>query len=278
MALEAIRVAAIQVNATPDLEENLAKAAALVERAASRGARLAVLPENFAFMGPEGERVRLGEVVGEGPISTWGMELARRHGVEILLGGIPEKSPHPEKVYNTAVLVTPDGVAGTYRKIHLFDIQLEDGPSVTESAHTARGREVVCLDRPWGKLGLSICYDLRFPELYRRLASQGAEVVAIPAGFTYETGRAHWEVLVRARAIENQCFVLAANLVGRHFGSRRSYGHSMIVDPWGRVLSQVSQGDGVAVADLDPEVLEQIRRTLPALAHRVLGMDGQTSA
>ncbi len=270
MVFAGIRAAVVQVVAGREVRENLAKATQLVEAAARRGARLVVLPENFAFMGPESERVAVAEKLGEGPVSRWGFSLARRLGLELLLGGIPEASPVDGKVYNTALLIGPEGILGTYRKIHLFDVDVPGGPAVRESDHTLAGREVVCLQRPWGRLGLSICYDLRFPELYRRLASEGAHVIAVPAGFTLETGRAHWEILVRARAVENQAFVLAANLAGHHFGNRRSYGHSMIVDPWGEVLASVPEGDGLAVADLEPERLRRVRSQLPALSHRVL--------
>jgi len=270
MDFRSLRAAVVQMNAKEDVDANLTRAGALLEEAAGHGAKLAILPENFAFMGPEGARVVFGERMGEGPFSRWGLDVARRLDMEILLGGIPEQCDEEGKVYNTALLVGPEGVIGSYRKIHLFDVDLADGPTVQESAHTAAGDATVCLDRPWGQLGLSICYDLRFPELYRRLVSAGAHVLAVPAGFTLETGRDHWALLVRARAVENQCFVLAANLAGHHFGERRSYGHSMIVDPWGRVLAQVEGQEGVCVADLEAEVLEGVRRRLPALSHRVL--------
>ena len=267
------RVAAVQMEAGPDIERNLETAEGLVERAAQEGARFIVLPENFAFMGPEDAKVPWGETLGDwdAPIQRWARALVQRLQVQIVLGGIPEKSAQPSKVFNTSVFLDETGaIVAVYRKIHLFDLDLPDGPTVTESMHTVQGRDVVVSDSGWAKVGMSICYDLRFPELYRLQSARGAELLTVPAGFTLETGRAHWYLLVRARAVENQCFVIAANLCGHHFGERSSYGHSLIVDPWGEVLAEAGEKDEVVLADLDSQRLSRVRAHLPALRHRVL--------
>jgi nitrilase len=263
-------VALCQPNPRGVIDENLKQCGSLLDEAAKRGAHLAVLPENFAFMGPEREKVALGESVGQGgPILSWARQAAAKRKLWVLLGGFPEKSPEPEKVYNASVLLDSDGeVRARYRKIHLFDVELSRGPTVRESDAFTPGDEVVCAETPWLKLGLSICYDLRFPELYRRLMEKGAEAICVPAAFTDVTGKAHWRVLVRARAIENLCFVLAADLTGRHYGNRASFGHSMIVDPWGRVRASIEDDVGVCSAEIDLSEVEQRRRELPAIDHR----------
>jgi nitrilase len=255
--------------------ENLSRCAVLIDEAVKRKAQLIVLPENFAFMGPERQRVVHGEAVADatdGPIMAWARKQARKAGSWLLLGGIPERTAL-EKVYTTAVLLDDQGaLRARYRKIHLFDVELEDGPVVRESDAVVAGERVVDAETPWARLGLSICYDLRFPELYRTLAARGAQLLCVPAAFTDVTGKAHWQVLLRARAVENLCFVAAANLTGVHFENRISYGHSMIVDPWGRILATLEEDEGVCSAEIKVSEVTRRRNVLPALTHRRLGL------
>jgi predicted amidohydrolase len=197
--------------------------------------------------------------------------LARRHGVTLLLGSLPEAIPGQARVYNTSVVLGPDGARlACYRKMHLFDIDIPGMPLLKESKAVAPGTELVVCETPQGPLGLSICYDLRFPELFRELARRGARLLAVPSAFTDRTGKDHWEVLLRARAIENLAYVVAPAQVGAHDRGRASHGHAMIVDPWGSILAQLADGEGVAVAEIDPERQERLRRELPALDHRRL--------
>lgn len=259
------------MTSTPDVEHNLARFERLLERAVRRGAELAVFPEAFAYLGPEGGQRKHAERLDEpGPILARCQHLARTYGVEVLLGGFWEVADGV-RVYNTSVHLAGDGrVKASYRKIHLFDVDLADGTKLQESALVAPGKDVVVTDAPFGKLGLSICYDVRFPELYRRLVEQGAIALAIPAAFTLHTGKDHWHVLLQARAIESQSYVLAAAQAGHHFGSRVSYGHAMIIDPWGCIVAQCGEGEGVAVAYVDTDVVSRIRAQLPSLANRRL--------
>jgi predicted amidohydrolase len=243
-----------------------------VAQAAAAGARFVALPENFAFMGEEANKREIAEAVdvaSPGPILSALTASATAHRVWVLGGGMPEKSPDPPRPFNTAVLVDPDGrVASTYRKVHLFDVRLADGTSYCESAATSEGAAAVTADVLGVRVGLSICYDVRFPELYRRLVDQGARVVTVPAAFTLTTGKDHWHVLLRARAIENQVYVMAPAQHGKHPRGRQTYGKALIVDPWGEVIAQCSEGEGVAVADLDIGYQDRVRTTLPALSHR----------
>ena len=199
-------------------------------------------------------------------------ELAQRLSIHLVLGGMPERSPDPARAFNTSVLLLPNGSVGAvYRKIHLFDVHFAAAAtSLRESATVVAGdsAQAIVSESPWGGIGLSVCYDLRFPELYRRLVTLGAKLLVIPAAFTLHTGKDHWHVLLRARAIENQCFVLAPAQQGRHSPSRQTYGHSLIVDPWGTVLADCPDGEGVAMAELDLTSLARIRTELPALEHR----------
>jgi predicted amidohydrolase len=189
-----------------------------------------------------------------------------------VLGGFWERGDDPKKVRNACVHLRADGeIAAVYRKIHLFDVDLPDGTRLMESETVEPGDTPVVTDAPFGRLGLSVCYDLRFPELYRALVDDGAIALTVPAAFTLTTGKDHWHVLLRARAIESQCYVLAAAQTGHHYGRRRSYGHALICDPWGTVLAECGEGEGVAVAKIDPEVVARVRRGLPSLAHRRLG-------
>jgi predicted amidohydrolase len=263
--------AAVQMTSTADVEKNLAAAEALVERAMARGATFVGLPENFAFLRAEGEPVPEAQAL-DGPWVSRMAALARRLGITLLLGSLPERVPGDRKVRNTSVLLGPDGsTLAAYRKIHLFDIDLPGMEHLKESRAVVPGEELVVAQAPFGSIGLSICYDVRFPELYRELARRGARVLAVPSAFTERTGKAHWEVLLRARAIENLAYVIAPAQVGHHGGGRTSHGQALIVDPWGSVLAQVADGEGVAVAELDFERQDRLRRELPALQHRRLG-------
>ncbi len=263
-------IAAAQMVSTADKAHNLDSATRLVRRAADLGARLVGLPENFSWMGPEAERAPAAESL-EGPTLTRMAELARERRVTLLAGSILEQGAPGGRLYNTTVVFGPDGSRlAVYRKIHLFDVDVGDGTPYRESAAVAPGEEVVVADTEVGRLGLSICYDLRFPELYRRLAAQGATLLAVPAAFTLMTGKDHWEVLLRARAIENQCYLLAPAQGGRHSPQRVTWGHAMVVDPWGLVTARASEGEGLAVAAMDPGLLARIRRDLPCLQHRRL--------
>jgi predicted amidohydrolase len=261
---------AVQMTSSADRARNLATAVRLVNEAADLGARLVGLPENFAFMGRDEERIATAEPL-EGPTLGVIREVARARRVWIVAGSVAEKVDQPGKTANTSVLVADDGsIAAAYRKIHLFDVNIPDGARYAESETVAPGDKVVLAPTPLGRIGLTICYDLRFPELYRQLSALGAEVVFIPAAFTLFTGKDHWEVLIRARAIENLSYVVAPAQVGRHSASRLTFGNAMIVDPWGTVLARCPEGEGVCVARFDRPRMERARQELPALKHRRL--------
>jgi predicted amidohydrolase len=267
-----VLAAAVQMTSTADVESNLGTAERLVAEAARRGAAFVGLPENFAFLRSEGQPVP-GPQALDGPWVARMAELARRHSLTLLLGSLPERIEGDGRVYNTSVLLGPDGaVRATYRKIHLFDIDLPGMEHLKESRAVRPGAAPVVAQTAFGPLGLSICYDVRFPELYRLLARSGARVLAVPSAFTDRTGRDHWEVLLRARAIENLAYVVAPAQVGVHGRGRASHGHAMIVDPWGRVLAEVAEGEGLALASLDFESQDRLRRELPALDHVRLGL------
>jgi deaminated glutathione amidase len=261
---------AVQMTSTADRARNLATALRLVGEAADLGARLVGLPENFAFMGREEDRIGGAETL-EGPTLSALRELARSRQLYVLAGSIAERVPEEGKTANTSALIADDGsLVAAYRKIHLFDVNIPDGARYAESETVVPGDQAVVAPTPLGRIGLTVCYDLRFPELYRALAAQGAEVLCIPSAFTLFTGKDHWEVLVRARAIENLAYVMAPAQVGRHSATRITYGNAMVVDPWGVVLARCPDGEGVAVAPFRHERLEQVRRELPALKHRKL--------
>jgi predicted amidohydrolase len=258
------------MTSSADRARNLATAIRLVNEAADLGVKLVGLPENIAFIGREEERIATAESL-EGPTLGAIREVARARRVWIVAGSVAEDVGQPGKTANTSVLVADDGaIAAAYRKIHLFDVNIPDGARYAESETVAPGDKVVLAPTPLGRIGLTICYDLRFPELYRQLSGLGAEVVFIPAAFTLFTGKDHWEVLIRARAIENLSDVVATAQVGRHSASRLTYGNAMIVDPWGVVLARCPDGEGVCVAPVRRERLEQVRRELPSLGHRKL--------
>ena len=264
--------AAVQLNGTSDEERNWLQASELVRVAASRGARFVSTPENTNYLGPHEEKVRRAEPL-DGPTCGRFGELAAELGIHLLLGSYNEKSAEPARCFNTSVLFGPAGDRlAAYRKMHLFDVDVSDEVRFCESATVVPGEEVVCASTPLAAFGLSICYDLRFGELYRRLRRAGAQVLTVPSAFTATTGKDHWEPLLRARAIETQCFVVAAAQTGRHDdrGLRHSHGHSMIVDPWGHVLSRVGDGPGIATAEIDLERVESVRRAIPVEQHRRL--------
>jgi predicted amidohydrolase len=265
-------VAVVQLQSTSDQEANLAAATSLVERAARYGAELVATPENTNFLGPHEEKVRRAETLS-GPTCTLFSELARRHRIHLLLGSFNEQGPTGERCYNTSVLFAAEGSrVALYRKIHLFDVDVSAEVRFRESATVEPGGEVVVASTGIGAIGLSVCYDVRFPELYRRLVDAGAEILTVPSAFTLTTGKDHWYALLRARAIETQCYLLAPAQSGRHDdgGLRHSYGHSLVVDPWGQVVASTSDGAGLALAEIDLERVRRVRRAIPVANHRKL--------
>jgi predicted amidohydrolase len=267
-----MRVAAIQLNSTPDLARNLARARELVIRAKDLGAELVALPEHFAYLGPEDANMPSAQPLQGSLVQEFGA-LAGELGIFLLLGSFPEITDASSPPHNTSVLLGKDGeILAVYRKIHLFDVDLAGGPSYQESRCICPGEDIVATALP-GKpftAGLAICYDLRFPELFRALSAKGADLLILPAAFALSTGRDHWEVLVRARAIENQAYIIAPAQWGQHSPGRRSYGRSLIVDPWGTVLTQAPDDEGVILTELDHARLSRLRREMPCLEHRRL--------
>jgi predicted amidohydrolase len=262
--------AAIQMSAGPDKAANLDRAERLVRAAAAHGTILIALPETFNWRGMRGSEASAAETL-EGESISLMARLARELKVHIVAGSITERVEGQEKTYNTSVMIGPGGAQmGVYRKIHLFDIDLPERVTVKESASRLSGSDLVCVATSIGAVGLSICYDLRFPELYRRLAFAGAKILIVPSCFTFPTGEAHWESLLRARAIENQAFVIAPAQFGRNVHGYSDYGNSMIIDPWGRVLGRASDQEGVVTAPIDLHYLERVRNELPALTHAKL--------
>jgi deaminated glutathione amidase len=263
-----MRVAAVQMCSTPDFTANRAGADDLVRRAAAGGAELVVLPEKWACLGDGGD-IRAGAQPLDGPAATWARAIAAELGIDLVAGSFTELRADGTRA-NTSLHVGPDGeVRGAYRKVHMFDVTV-DGVTYAESANERPGDELVVTAAADGiGLGLSVCYDLRFPELYRILALRGARVLVVPSAFTWATTLQHWEVLLRARAIEDQCFVVAANQHGEHVRGMRSGGHSMVVDPWGVVLARAgADGDAVVTCEVDFAHQDRVRDTLPSLAHR----------
>lgn len=269
-----LRVAAVQMRSTADLAANLTTVAQLTARAATEGAQLVALPENFSFLGRgEGDKMPIAESLrGAGPVMTALRELAIKHHVYLIGGGTPELVPgDSNRTFNTAVVINPGGhLIARYRKIHLFDVDIP-GTTLKESDATAAGDEAVVVDIAGAPVGLSICYDVRFPELYRTLVKdKGAEILFVPAAFTAHTGAAHWHLLLRARAVENQAWVVAPAQWGRHNEKRHSYGHTLVIDPWGTVVDERDEGDGIVIANLDGDTVAQKRRQMPVLSHAVL--------
>jgi predicted amidohydrolase len=272
-------IAAVQMTSGEDVAANLERARELVCEAANCGALIVGLPENFAYLGGrQDHKLAIAEqlpLVGAtehgdfGPILSAMRALALKAGVWLLLGGFPEKSRSAGRINNTSVLMDPEGtVCAIYRKMHLFDVDVPGGKRFRESESVEPGHDVVVAPTPWGGLGLSICYDLRFPELYRAHAAKGARMVAVPSAFTLETGKDHWHVLLRARAIENQVYVMAPAQIGAHGPTRRSYGHALVVDPWGVIVAECSDQEGFALARLDFAHQDKLREALPVLTHR----------
>jgi len=263
------RVAALQMVSTPDVARNLAEAGRLIAEAAGDGAQLVLLPEYFCFMGHrDTDKLALAEPYRDGPIQQFLAQAAQRHGIWVIGGTLPLKAPEPDRVLNTTLVFDPSGrEAARYDKIHLFNF--EKGDESFDEARTIRaGETVVAFDAPFGRVGLSVCYDLRFPELYRRMGD--CALIVVPSAFTYTTGRAHWEMLLRARAVENQCYVLAAAQGGKHENGRRTWGHSMLIDPWGEIVAVRDEGASVVTGALDPQRIADVRQSLPAWRHRVL--------
>ena len=267
------RVAAIQMSSGDSLEANLRTAERLLLEARSRDCVLAVLPENFAYVGKrDTDKLAIAESAGTGPVQEFLARTAARHSMWIVGGSLPLKTPETELCYGASCVFDADGRAlACYRKMHLFDVDLPDRhETYRESASMDPGDEPKTVDTAAGRLGLSICYDLRFPELYRRLVDEGAEMFSVPSAFTFATGTAHWHTLLRARAIENLAYVIAAGQYGTHPNGRTTYGHSMIVDPWGQVVAQQESGDGVVVAEIDLSLSRRLREEFPVLRHRRL--------
>ena len=263
-----VRVAAIQMISTTRVEENLNTAAALIAEAVADGAELVALPEYFPIMGRrDGDKIAAREVDGSGPIQDFLAETASKHGIWVIGGSMPLVASVEDKVLNTCLAFNPQGVrVARYDKIHLFGFQKGE-ERYNESATIEPGRQPVTFDAPFGRVGLSICYDLRFPELFRALGE--IDLLVLPAAFTEVTGRAHWEILLRARAIENQCYVLAIGQGGVHENRRETHGNSMLIDPWGDIVARRDKGAGVVVGELDHARIAEVRTSLPALTHRV---------
>ena len=264
------KVAVVQHCATTDVEQNLSTLETLSRQAAAEGASIICWAEAFAYLGRhEGKREILEPLPAGGPILKRCQQLARTLNCELLLGGFHERADTDERCYNTSVYLDANGeIKAMYRKIHLFDVDIADGPTLQESKQTAAGDRAVVTDTLFGCLGLTVCYDVRFPTLYQRLTDLGAIATSVPSAFTATTGAMHWHPLLRARAIETQGYVIAPAQHGQHSKHRASYGHSMIVDPWGRIIAELEEGDGYAIAEVDPAQVEKVRAEIPSLANR----------
>ncbi|MCF7986542.1 MAG: carbon-nitrogen hydrolase family protein [Methylovulum sp.] len=270
------KCAAIQMASSPNIRSNLIAAERLIEEAAKAGAKLVALPENFALMGNhELDKIKVKEVEGSGPIQDFLANVARKYGVWVIGGTIPIAGNADHKVRACCLIYNDKGERmARYDKIHLFDVNVPGTDEVyRESDSIEAGNTPLVIDTPFGRLGVGVCYDLRFPELFRKMGQQGVEILVIPSAFTAETGAAHWEVLLRARAIENLCYIIAPNQGGFHLNGRKTFGHSMIIDPWGVVLDCYKTGSGFVCTDINRERLEKIRSTFPVLHHRRLGCE-----
>jgi len=262
--------AAIQMTSLPDLEKNLAQAEELIDLAVRRGAELVSLPENFPFLGAETDKINRAEAIAQ-QSEKFLKTMAQRFQITLVGGGFPVPV-EGGKVYNTALLIDPSGQElARYHKVHLFDVNVPDGNTYRESSTVMAGDSLpsVYVSEKLGTLGLSVCYDVRFPELYRHLSHKGADVIFVPAAFTAFTGKDHWQVLLQARAIENTCYIIAPAQTGQHYAMRHTHGHAMIIDPWGVILADAGDTPGVAIAEINPARLEQVRRQMPSLQHRV---------
>jgi len=265
------RVAAIQMASGPNVNANLLEAQRLIDQAVNAGAGLVVLPENFAQMGnKESDKLKIQEQPGEGPLQSFLAEQAKQHGIWLVGGAIPIATDDPGKVFASSLLFSDQGKqVARYDKVHLFDVHIsESNENYNESEIIKSGHDVMVVETPFGKLGMAVCYDLRFPGFFRRMLDEGVDIISLPSAFTALTGKAHWDILVRARAIENLAFVIAAAQGGFHVNGRETYGDSMIVDPWGTVLDRKLRGSGVAVADIDLERQREMRANFPVLEHR----------
>ncbi len=263
--------AAIQMTSVPDLHKNLAQAEELIDVAVRRGAQLVGLPENFSFMGEEKDKLAQAEAIAE-ETQIFLKTMAQRYQVNLIGGGFPVPSDETDKVYNTASLIDTNGEELLcYRKVHLFDVNVPDGNTYRESSTVMAGSELpsVYFSKTLGHIGLSVCYDVRFPEVYRHLSKEGADVMFVPAAFTAFTGKDHWQILLQARAIENTCYIIAPAQTGVHYDRRQTHGHAMIIDPWGMILADAGEQPGVAIAEINPARIEQVRRQMPSLQHRV---------
>lgn len=263
------RIAGLQMVSTPRVADNLNKAAQLIEQAVGEGAELLVLPEYFPFIGAsDAARLAARENFGSGLIQDWAAVQALRHGIWLVAGSLPLFAEAPDRMRNSCLVFDPTGAClARYDKMHLFAFG-KGGERYDEAATIEAGSQPVAVDTPFGRIALSICYDLRFPELYRALGT--VDLILMPAAFTETTGRAHWEILLRARAIENQCYLLAVGQGGRHESGRQTHGNSMIVDPWGEILDRKQKGAGLVIADLDHARIAEVRKNLPALSHRII--------
>mgnify|MGYP003753151929 CR=1 FL=1 len=261
---------------TADVDANLSQAKNLIQQAADEGAEFAVLPEYFPLISDdETDKLNIVEDIGNGPIQNLLAEMATQHGLWLMAGSMPIRTPDPQRVASSCLLYNPTGeLSARYDKIHMFDVCVnkEEGEAYNESNTIIPGREIVVAETTFATLGLSICYDLRFPELYRELVSRGATIITVPSAFTYSTGKRHWEMLLCTRAVENLCFVIASGQGGQNTEKRRTWGHSMIIDPWGNILSSLDEGPGVTCADLDLARVDELRASFPALQHRVIGV------
>lgn len=263
--------AAIQMTSVPNLEENLAQAEKLIELAVAQGAILVGLPENFSFMGEVKDKLAQAEDIAFAS-QKFLKQMAQRFQITILGGGFPIPTDDKSKVYNASILVDPQGQEiNYYQKIHLFDVNVPDGNSYRESSTVIPGKHLpsVYVSQELGNIGVSICYDLRFPELYRHIANKGGNIIFVPAAFTAFTGKDHWQVLLQARAIENTSYIIAPAQTGINYGQRQTYGHAMIIDPWGVILADAGDKPGVAIAQINPKRIEQVRAQIPSLKHRV---------
>jgi predicted amidohydrolase len=269
------RVAAIQMTSTQKVADNLKKAAQLIQSATADGAKLIILPEMFSLMGAtEAEKLAIGEPLGNGKVQDFLADQAAKHGIWLVGGTTPLLHPTKKKLLAASCIYDAAGIQiACYNKLHLFDATIQGSKTVyQESSITAPGNSIVIVDTPIGRLGVGVCYDIRFPELFRVLFTKGAEIIAIPAAFTVQTGEAHWEVLLRARAIENFCYVVGACQSGIHPGGRQTYGHSMIADPWGMVIAYLPEGEGFITADIDREKIAMLRKNMPTLSHCRIGL------
>lgn len=264
------KFAAIQMTTGFDVGENLLKAKKLIQSASDAGAKCVVLPEYFSVMGvDEQSKLQTKEPLGSGPVQTFLSEIAKEFGIWLVGGTIPLETHEPDKVSGALLIFNDEGKrVGHYNKVHLFDVGVPGTEEAyAESGYCIPGNEPLVIDSPFGRLGFAVCYDIRFPEQFRAMMQQGAEILIVPAAFTVPTGKAHWEVLMRARAVENLCYLVASAQTGTHESGRQTHGHSMIVDPWGAIIEQLPEGEGVVMADIDITTLNDIRSTFPALEH-----------